>query len=127
VADPAAYGGRAMEASPSAGNETGKLAASHPELYAAGRYTLSVSIASLGGPPAPVPAASAVAVRVLGSDAGVLAQRWDIPAAHLPAVGGYQPYGFEFDNPRQQALTFIVEYGAAAGVRVDKVVVAPVP
>jgi hypothetical protein len=69
-----------------------------------------------------------VAVRVLASDIDVLAQRWDIPAGHLPAAAGaYQAYTFEFDNPRQQALTFIVDYGAAAAVRVDKLIVAPAP
>lgn len=126
VADPTAYGGKAMEASPEAGNDPGKLAASHAELYAPGNYTLSVSIAALPGSPAVDPTASAVSVRVLAADVEYLAQRWDVPVGRLPAGEGYQNYSFEFHNPRQQALTFIVDYGGAAGVRVDKLVVTPV-
>jgi hypothetical protein len=123
VKDPAAYGGRAMEASPQAGNDPGKLAASHPELYGPGHYRVSVSIARLTGELVPNSSESAVAVRVFASDAESLAQRWDIPAAHLPLDERYQPYGFEFFNPRQQALTFVVDYGGVAGVRVDQIVV----
>ena len=127
VADAEAYRGRAMEASPRLGNNLGKLLASHPEVYAAGRYRVSVSVASLGDGGGVAPAISALTLRVLASDAAALALRWDLPVGHLPAVeAGYQSYSFEFDNPRQQALTFIVEYNGAAGVRVDQVVVAPI-
>lgn len=127
VADAAADGGQAMEASPAGGNGPGKLAASHPEIYGPGRYTASVSVASLSEAAGLAPATSALALRVLASDAAALALRWDIPVGHLPPVeAGYQRYSFEFENPRQQALTFVVEYGGAAGVKVDKVVVTPI-
>ena len=126
VADAAAYGGQAMEASPAAGNDPGKLGASHAELYAPGRYQVTVSVMGLPGSPATDPTASAVSVRVLAADVEYLARRWDVAAGHLVVGEGYQKYSFEFENPRQQALTFIVDYGGAAGVRVDKLVVTPI-
>ena len=42
-----------------------------------------------------------------------------------PLADDYQSYTFEFTNPRQQALTFIVDYGGGGGLRVDKIVVSP--
>jgi hypothetical protein len=126
VADQAAYGGQAMEASPTAGNDPGKLAASHPELYGPGDYRVSVSLARRADQTVGDPAASAVAVRVFASDAEALAQRWDIPVGHLPTARGYQRYGFEFHNPRQQALTFVVDYQGTAGVRLDRIIVEPI-
>ena len=124
VADPLAYRGRTMQASPEA-NDPGMLAASHPELYAPGDYRVSVSVATLPGDVSVPPATSALTLRVLASDAEALAEQWEIPVGHLPTGEVYQSFTWTFSNPRQQALTFIVDYSAAAGLRVDKVVVAP--
>ena len=131
VADPLAYRGQAMEADPLAGQEPGRLAYTHPEIYEPGRYRLSASLFPLAADASTAdPAAVIAALRVLGSDANAFAMQWEITAASLPAEGpsgaGYQLISFEFDNPRQQALTFFLDYTGAAGLRGDRILVEPI-
>jgi hypothetical protein len=122
VEDPLAHHQAAMEARPEAGQEAGILAATLPEIYAAGRYGLTVSLRAEA---AADPAGTAATVRVLAADAGTFAQRWDVPGADVPADGQYHRLRFVFDNPRQQALTFILDYPATVGLRADTLRVEP--
>ena len=126
VSDPAAYGGRAIEASPAAGHEAGKLAYSFAELYGAGRYRLTLSAAVLAGDAPLTPEAELAAVRVIGTDAAVLAQQWSVTAADIPADGRYYTLSYEFENPAAEGLTFIVDYAGAAGLKVDRLIITPV-
>ncbi len=127
VADEAAYGGRTMLAEPGRGHEAGRLAYTYSEIYAGGRYQLTVSLAALPTNAALDPAAVLAGVRVVGSDAEVLAERWEIRAADLPADGQYYSLHFDFNNPVSEALTFFVEYSGAAGLKADRIIVTPLP
>jgi hypothetical protein len=122
VNDPAAFGGQAMRADPEAGQEAGMLAATQPEIYALGRYRLTVSARADS---APDPTLTLGDVRVYASDPQVLSQQWALPASALPPDGQYHRLVFEFDNPRQQALTFILDYSAAAALQADTLRVDP--
>ena len=122
VDDSLAYHGAAMQAQPEAGQEAGMLAATLPEIYAAGRYRLTVSLrADTSG----ASSLNVASVRVLAADAEKFAQRWDVRGAELPADGHYHRLAFEFENPRQQALTFILDYPASVGLRADVIVITP--
>jgi hypothetical protein len=125
MADETAYTGQAMLAEPERGHEAGMLAYTRPEIYAAGAYRLTVSLAALPGGPPLKPATVLASVRVLGSDAAVLAQRWDVTANELPADGRYYSLGYEFDNPADQALTFILDYAGTVGLKADRLIVEP--
>jgi hypothetical protein len=122
VDDSLAYHGAAMQAQPEAGQEAGMLAATLPEIYAAGRYRLTVSLRADTSVASSLNVAS---VRVLAADAKKFAQRWDVRGAELPADEHYHHLTFEFENPRQQALTFILDYPASVGLRADVIVVTP--
>ena len=123
VGDRAAYQGQAMRADPEAGQEAGILAASLPEIYAAGRYRLTVS---LHMDSASDPGLNLAVVRVYASDAQSLSQRWEIAAADTAADGQYHRLSFDFENPRQQALTFALDYSAAAALQADAMTVEPI-
>jgi hypothetical protein len=123
VRDSQAARGMAIEASEAAGQVAGRLAYTHPEIYAAGRYRLSVSLQLLGGEQGGGAKAAAV-VRVVASDRDSLSERWEVAASDLQA-GSYQRIGFELDNPRQQALTFFIEYTGRAALRADSLTVTP--
>ena len=125
VADPRAYGGAAMEASPDAGQEAGMLAVTLPEIYAPGRYRLTLSLRALPTDFAPDPSLSVADVRLFSSEVEKFARLWEVYGADLPADGQYHRFAFEFDNPRQQALIFILDYPAAAGLRADVIRVEP--
>jgi hypothetical protein len=124
VDDPLAFQGWTMQADPSVGHEAGMLAVTFPEIYAPGRYRLTVSMwaASI-----PEPRANVAAVRVFASDVGALALRWDVPGSGFPTEGEYHRFSFDFENPRQQALTFILDYPATTALRADVMIVAPRP
>jgi hypothetical protein len=62
---------------------------------------------------------------VIGTDAAVLAQQWDVTAADIPADGQYYTLSFVFENPAAQGLTFIVDYTAAAGLKLDRLIITP--
>jgi hypothetical protein len=126
VSDEAAFGGQTMLADPPRGHEAGKLAFTQPERYAAGAHRLTVSLAALPGGLPLGPETLLARVRVIGSDARVLAQYWDVSAADLPADGQYYSLSFEFENPTDEALTFILDYTGAAGVKSDRLIVEPV-
>jgi hypothetical protein len=125
VADPAAYRGRAIQAAPSAGHEPGKLAYTFAEPYGAGHYRLTVSVAVLPGSDPLDPTAILGSARVFGTDAAALALRWDFTAAGIPADGRYYSLHFLFDNPKAQALIFVLDYAGTAGLKVDRLIVTP--
>jgi len=127
VDDPLAYGGKAMEARPDAGQEAGMLAVTLPEIYAPGRYRLTISLRALPADSDPGPSLSVADVRVFASQVEKFAKRWDVYGKDLPVDGQYHRFAFEFENPRQQALTFILDYPATAGLRADEIVVEPWP
>lgn len=126
VADPAAYGGRATVADPARGHEPGKIAYSFPELYAAGSYRVTLSAAALPSAVPLTPAALLASVRVISTDAAVLALQWDVTAADLPADGQYYTLTYAFANPATQGLTVLVDYAGAAGLKVDRIIITPV-
>jgi len=123
VNDSQAYQGQAMEADPEAGQEAGMLAATLPEIYAPGRYRLTISLLTETAPADP--SLSLAAIRVLGPDATL--ERWEVSAAALPADSHYHRLAFDFENPRQQALTFILDYPATAALRADMLKIEPLP
>lgn len=127
VSDPSANGGRAMEARPDAGQEAGRLAVTLPEIYAPGRYRLTISLRAFPAASDPGPSPSVADVRVFASEVEKLAKRWDVRSQDLPVDGQYHRFAFMFENPRQQALTFILDYPATAGLRADEIVVEPWP
>jgi len=127
VSDPSAYRGKTMQASPAAGHDPGMLAVTLPEIYAPGRYRLTLSLRALPGDAASDPNLSVADIRLFSSEVEKFARRWDVSAADLPADGRYHRFAFEFENPRQQALTFILDYPAAAGLRADTIIVSPIP
>ena len=43
----------------------------------------------------------------------------------LPADGQYYSLGFEFENPSDEALTFILDYAGAVGIKSDRLIVSP--
>jgi hypothetical protein len=127
IADPAAFNGRAMQATPAAGHEAGRLAYTFAEPYPAGAYRLTVSLTVLP-PSSPLdPAAILGSARVTATDADTLAQRWDFTAADIPADGNYYSLHYVFENPAPQALIFVLEYAGSAGLRVDRLIVESVP
>jgi hypothetical protein len=113
-----------MEARPDAGQEAGRLGVTLPEIYAGGRYRLTVSLRALHAPSDLT--VSVAGVRILASGEEAFTRRWDILGRDLPVDGQYHRFSFEFDNPRQQALTFVLDYPAVVGVRADAIVIAPV-
>jgi hypothetical protein len=124
VEDSLAYRGKAMQASPEAGQTPGMLAITLPEIYAPGRYRLTVSLRALSGvDDIRIPAR----VRVLTPGVAPFPDRWDVPGLELPADGQYHLFAFDFENPRQQALVFILDYTAAAGLRADRLIASPGP
>jgi hypothetical protein len=127
VNDPLAYRGKAMEARPDAGQEAGMLAASLPEIYAPGRYRVVVSLRALPGDSEPGPGLGAADVRVYASEVEKFAKEWEVPGQALPEDNRYHRFAFDFENPRQQALTFILDYPATVGLRADAVTVEPLP
>jgi hypothetical protein len=127
VPDAAAYGGETMLAEPGRGHEAGRLAYTHPEIYAAGGYQMTISLAALPTTTALDPATVLAGVRVVGSDAAVISQRWEIAAGDLPADGQYYSLSFDFDNPVDGALTFFVDYTGAVGLKADRIIVSPAP
>jgi len=127
VSDPSANGGRAMEARPDAGQEAGMLAITLPEIYGPGRYRLTISLRALPAGSDPDPSLRVADVRVFASEVERFAKRWDVRSNDLPADGQYHRFAFVFENPRQQALTFILDYPATAGLRADEILVEPWP
>jgi hypothetical protein len=123
VNDSQAYQGKAIQADPEAGEEAGILAATLPEIYAPGHYRLTVSLLALPRTSAPDPHPSLANVRLLTPDAPL--QQWEVSAADLPADGLYHQLTFDFDNPRQQALAFILDYPATVGFRADRLKIEP--
>jgi hypothetical protein len=63
----------------------------------------------------------------LSAEVQTFSRRWEVPVSALPADGQYHRLSFEFDNPRQQALTLILDYPAATGLRADRLIVLPMP
>jgi hypothetical protein len=116
-----------MEARPDAGQEAGMLAVTLPEIYAPGRYRLTISLRALPADSDPSPSLSVADVRVFASQVEKFAKRWDVYGKDLPVDGQYHRFAFEFENSRQQALTFILDYPATAGLRADEIVVEPWP
>jgi len=126
VADPKAYGGQTMLASPAAGHEAGKLAYSFPELYAAGAYRLTISVAASVPGDAPLaPDTVLASVRAIGTDAALVAHKWVVTAADLPADGQYYTLTYAFVNPAAEGLTFFVDYAATAALKVDRFIITP--
>ncbi|MCC6188002.1 MAG: hypothetical protein IT318_03130 [Anaerolineales bacterium] len=126
VADPAAYRGKAMQADPAAGHEPGRLAYSFAEPYGAGRYRLTISVAVLPAAEPLSPDSVLGSARVIGADAAALAQRWDFTAAGIPADGRYYSLQYSFENPKPQALIFMLDYAGTAGLKVDRLIVEAV-
>jgi len=124
VNDSQAYQGKAIEADPEAGQEAGMLAATLPEIYAPGPYRLTVSLLAITRTSTPDPNHLAD-VRLLTPDATI--ELWEVSAADLPADGRYHRVAFDFENPRPQALTFILDYPATAGFRADLLKIEPQP
>ncbi len=127
VSDPLASGGKAMEARPDAGQEAGMLAVTLPEIYAPGRYRLTVSLRALPAGSDPGPSLSVANARVFASEVEKFAKGWDVQGRDLPVDGQYHRFAFDFENPRQQALTFILDYPGTTGLRADEIVVEPRP
>jgi hypothetical protein len=126
IVDRAAHRGRAIQASPAAGHEPGKLAFTFAEPYPAGTYRLTVSLAVLPSASPLDPAAILGSARVFGTDAAALAQRWDFTAADIPADGNYYSLHYVFESPTAQALIFVLDYAGAAGLKVDRLIAEPV-
>ncbi len=125
MADPAAYRGQTIAANPAEGHEAGKLAYSFPELYAAGVYRLTISAAVLPSDSALAPDTVLATVRAIGTDAALVAQKWVVTAADLPADGQYYTLSYVFVNPAAEGLTFFVDYEAAAGLKLDRFIITP--
>ena len=103
------------------------LAVTLPEIYAPGRYRLTVSLRALPAGSDPGPSLSVAEVRVFASEVEKFAKGWEVQGRDLPVDGQYHRFAFDFENPRQQALTFILDYSSATGLRADEIVVEPRP
>jgi|GEM_PF-1068964 len=123
VDDSQAYQGQAIQADPEAGQEAGILAATLPEIYAPGPYRLTVSLLAENLPFDP--SLNLAGVRLLTPDQTL--QHWEIAAEDIPVDGRYHRVAFDFENPRPQALTFIIDYPATAGFRADLLKIEPMP
>ena len=103
------------------------LAVTLPEIYARGRYRVIISLRALPADSDPSPSLSVAGVRVFASEVEKFAKGWDVHGQDLPEDGQYHRFAFDFENPRQQALTFILDYPGTTGLRADTVIIKPLP
>jgi hypothetical protein len=70
--------------------------------------------------------AIALDLRAVAADPSWFDERWTVTLAELPDDGLYHTLNFDFMNPRQQTLAFVVNYTGNAGLRADTLTVTPV-
>jgi hypothetical protein len=94
------------------------------EFYPAGRYRVSarVRLEAAGVSPA-TPLAR---LRVVPQQTGVGDALREITAADALPGGGFSAVTLDFDNPRWQALSFVVDYLGAGGVALDTITVTAI-
>jgi hypothetical protein len=117
VADAAATWGTVQRA---AGDRAEALGATPREFYAPGMYVLRARV-RVSAPDAQAPV---LRVRVAAQQQAVAGGPLDVRAADMPADGQFHEVALPFDNPRWQALSFVVDYLGQGRGELDTLTVA---